>query len=365
MQTRALKFRPPDAPPLTPNPQPLRPDEPGSNFTVVRVKRDILARSNVGMIFTNRFSGRAGDYNRAGGADANFRLFENLQLQTFVAKTATPGLKGQDWSWRARAVYDNDFLVGEVAYLDVGANFNPEIGFVPRRDQRTTNVNVGVKPRPKRGPVRQFHLSSRLDYTENHRDILESRKWHYFTVRTLFQSGDRVVVDQHKIFERLLTPFQITPGVRIPAGAYRSHDIRVEYQASPARRVAGDDFAQFTREWGFFGGDRFQLRLNPELKFSKNLFVNLGYTLDDVRVPQGAFRAHVVNSRLNYSFTNDLLTSLTVTYNSLSSLFNARLRLNYIFRRNDNFFLVYDEGRGADGRARRALTGKLTYTFDF
>ncbi|HEY3026096.1 MAG TPA: hypothetical protein VGJ55_08100 [Pyrinomonadaceae bacterium] len=45
--------------------------------------------------------------------------------------------------------------------------------------------------------------------------------------------------------------------------------------------------------------------------------------------------------------------------------FRGRFRLNYIFRRNDNFFLVSDEGRGADGHSRRALTGKLTYTFDF
>ncbi len=104
---------------------------------------------------------------------------------------------------------------------------------------------------------------------------------------------------------------------------------------------------------------------NPEIKFSKALFVNLGYTLDDVQVPQGSFKAHVVNSRANYSFSNNLLTSVTVTYNSLAHLFNTRFRLNYIFRKNDNFFIVYDEGRGADGHSRRALTAKFTYSFDF
>jgi hypothetical protein len=358
MQTRRLSFS--QAPAGTAQ----RPDEPGSNFTVVRIKRDVFARSNIGAIFTNRTSGGA-NHNRAGGVDANFRFFENLQLQTFVAKTSTPGLHGEDWSWRGRAFFDNDFISAELGYLDVGRNFNPEIGFVPRLDQRTSTANFQIKPRPKHGPVRQFQFSSRIDYTANHRSILESRRWHYFTVRTLFQSGDRIVVDQHKIFERLLSPFSITPDIKIPVGAYPSHDIRIEYQASPGRRIAGDDFAQVTREWGFFGGDRTQLKLNPEIKFSKNLFVNIGYTLDDVHVPRGSFRAHVINSRANYSFSNNLLTSVTISRNSLSNLFNARFRLNYIFRKNDNFFLVYDEGRGADGRSRRALTGKFTYTFDF
>ncbi|MDQ2922342.1 MAG: carbohydrate binding family 9 domain-containing protein, partial [Acidobacteriota bacterium] len=361
MQTRALRFVP-QAAPITSSTG--RPNEPGSNFTVIRIKRDVLARSSLGAIFTNRTSGGA-NHNRAGGVDANFRFFQNLQLQTFVAKTETPGLKGEDWSWRGRAFYDNDFISAELAYLDVGKNFNPEIGFVPRVDQRSTTANFQVKPRPKHGPVRQFQFSSRIDYTENRRNILESRRWHYFTVRTIFQSGDRIVVDQHKIFERLPSPFSIRPDIRIPVGGYRSHDIRIEYQASSARKIAGDDFAQVTREWGFFGGDRTQLKLNPEAKFSKSFSVNFGYTLDDVHVPQGSFRAHVVNSRANYSFSNNLLTSLTVTYNSLNDLFNARFRLNYIFRKNDNFFIVYDEGRGADGHSRRALTGKFTYTFDF
>jgi len=184
-------------------------------------------------------------------------------------------------------------------------------------------------------------------------------------VRTLFQSGDRIVVDQHKIFERLLTPFSITPDIKIPVGGYPSHDIRIEYQASPGRRHRGGRFWTGDQGVGFFGGDRTQLKLNPEIKFSKNLLVNIGYTLDDVHVPQGSFRAHTINSRANYSFSNNLLTSVTISRNSLSSLFNARFRLNYIFRKNDNFFLVYDEGHGADGRSRRALTGKFTYTFDF
>lgn len=358
MQTRSLKFSQPPA--GTAN----RPDEPGSNFTVVRIKRDLFARSNIGAIFTNRTSGGA-NHNRVGGVDANFRFFENLQLQMFVARTSTPGLRGEDWSWRGRAFFDNDFISAELAHLDVGRNFNPEIGFVPRLDQRTSTANIQIKPRPKHGPVRQFQFSSRIDYTENHRNILESRRWHYFTVRTILQSGDRIVVDQHKIFERLLRPFNITPAIKIPVGAYSSHDIRIEYQASPGRRIAGDEFAEVTKEWGFFGGDRVQVKLNPEIKFNQHLFVNLGYTFDKVQVPQGSFKAHVVNSRLNYSFTNYVLTSATVTYNSLSHLFNLRFRLNYILRRNDNFFLVYDEGRAADGSSRRALTGKFTYTFDF
>ena len=51
---------------------------PRRNFAVARVKKDILSRSNVGAIFTNRDSATPGDpYNRGLGFDANFTFFEH------------------------------------------------------------------------------------------------------------------------------------------------------------------------------------------------------------------------------------------------------------------------------------------------
>ena len=45
---------------------------PAHNFTVARVKRDILANSDVGVLFINRQSEQPDDYNRTFGADLNF-----------------------------------------------------------------------------------------------------------------------------------------------------------------------------------------------------------------------------------------------------------------------------------------------------
>src|SRR5207244_984865 len=50
--------------------------QPGSNYTVFRTKRNVLARSNVGTFFSNRQSSGT-DYNRVAGADLNFTLFKN------------------------------------------------------------------------------------------------------------------------------------------------------------------------------------------------------------------------------------------------------------------------------------------------
>ena len=61
-----------------------------NNFTVARVKRDILAHSGVGVMFINRQSRQSGDYNRTLGADANFQFFTDLKFNALLAKTVTP-----------------------------------------------------------------------------------------------------------------------------------------------------------------------------------------------------------------------------------------------------------------------------------
>ena len=63
---------------------------PGSNYTVFRAKKNILARSNFGMYASNRQSSGE-DYNRVLGGDVNFTIRKNTDIQGFIAKSWTPG----------------------------------------------------------------------------------------------------------------------------------------------------------------------------------------------------------------------------------------------------------------------------------
>ena len=59
-----------------------------TNFTVARVKRDILSRSSIGAIATNRSVSAAGaGRNLAYGLDGTFVFFKNLQINTYWART--------------------------------------------------------------------------------------------------------------------------------------------------------------------------------------------------------------------------------------------------------------------------------------
>ena len=56
-----------------------------------RVKKPLLAGSYIGLIVADKESGSSTDpYNRAGGVDARFTFFKNLNLRGYYAKNGRP-----------------------------------------------------------------------------------------------------------------------------------------------------------------------------------------------------------------------------------------------------------------------------------
>jgi hypothetical protein len=348
----------------------------GSNYAVVRLKRDILERSSVGAMFTNRQSSLAGDHNRVFGVDGNFVFIDNLNFQGFLTKTETPDMPEDDWAAFGRVLWDSDYLLAGAEYLMVQRNFNPEIGFVPRRDQKKTVLQLGIRPRPESELIRQWILRTRMDFTQNQDGKQESMQYHFITSETIFETADRIMVDVHRKFEQLFKPFTIGRDTNsgmdiiIPTGSYRSWDVLMIIDGGPQRRIGGSEIVRFNHEWGFFGGNSTELVLSPQFRLSEAFSVDLVYSLNDVDLPFGEFTSHVVNTRANYAFSNKWLTSTTVQYSNLDNFVNFRFRLNYIYRPGDDIFLIYNEGRNTneldpDALLGRSLMMKWTYSFDF
>jgi hypothetical protein len=341
---------------------------PGRNFSVVRVKKDVFARSNVGAIVTNRQSARADDpYNRAVGADANFTFLDHLNVQSFATATYAPGQTDDPWAGRVRTYWDSDLIFANVEHLVIGEDFNPELGWVPRRDLRKTKAQFDLKPRPRSGSIRQLAFRTSVDYLTNRAGHLETRTQDV-TGDVSFQSGDRFFVRYSRLFDRIDEPFQMQGLVPVPAGDYRWHTVLFHYFPSAHRALSGTVVGR--KEWGFYGGSHTQIGWSPLLKLSKNVSMSPRYRFSHVTLPRGRFDSHLVNSQFNYAFSTRWLTSVTAQYNSTTDFVGINLRVNYIYRLGDDFFLVYNESKtvgvdGVPGRVNRSLIAKLTFSLDF
>ena len=344
-----------------------------TNFTVVRIKRDVLRRSSIGALVTNRSVSIAGDgANRVFGVDGTFSFYENVSLVGYVARTDTPGYEGRDLSYQGQFTYAGDRYGLSAEHLVVEADFRPEVGFVRRDNFRRSYATARFSPRPRSiEAVRRFRLEASLDYIETaDTGILESREAQ-IGFSTEFESSDRVGVTAVDSYEFLLEPFAAGPGVTLPVGGYSFRDVEASYTIGAQRRLtgilrvrAGQYFNGTIRSVGFSRG---RLALTPELAIEPTVSVNW------IEMPQASFRNDLYLSRVTYTFTPRMFFSGLLQYASASGTLSTNLRLRWEYSPGSEFFVVYTEDRDTDPLRpdrytmlrNRGLAVKVTRLFRF
>ncbi len=128
--------------------------EPGDNFAVVRVSRDLPNRSAFGGIFVNRQGvGDAApddDHNRTYALDGKIGIGQNAVVSGFVARTQTPGVDaGREYAFNVRGRTNRPRYDVELGYQEVGERFNPEVGFLSRSGYRKPDARLMTRFRPK------------------------------------------------------------------------------------------------------------------------------------------------------------------------------------------------------------------------
>ena len=319
-----------------------------TNFTVVRVKRDILRRSSVGALFTNRSVSVVGNgSSQAYGADATFSFFDNVSLLGYVARTQTPGLDKEDTSYQGQFTYAGDLYGFQADHLVVEDNFLPEVGFLRRDNFRRSYVSGRFSPRPRSAEaIRQFRLEGSFDHilTAN-TGQLETRQAQ-LAFSTEFENSDRIGVSVAENYEFLAEPFEPGPGVIVPVGGYSFVDVEATYALGAQHRLAGivtvragEYFSGNIRSVGFSRG---RLELTRQLSIEPTLSLNW------IDTPQGSFRTDLIVSRVNYTFTPRMFFSGLVQYNSATDSLSSNLRLRWEYSPGSELFVVYTEDRDTD-----------------
>ena len=330
-------------------------DSKPTNFSVVRLRRDILRRSSVGAMFTNRSVSRvAPGSSQAYGIDGTFAFFENVNLTTYIARTQLPGpeYQGKALSYQGKFEYAADRYGFQVDHLVVEDNFLPEVGFLRRDNFRRTFTSARFSPRPQSiHSVRQFTLEGSIDYIltadENH---LETRQ-NIVAFETEFESSDRLTLAATDSYELLVQPF-VPPGAgfSIPAGGYSFADVYVAYSMAQQRRING---MVAVRRGAYFGGDLTTLELTQgRIAVLPQMSVEPTVSFNWIDTPYGAFQTNLAVARVNYAFNPRMFFSGLIQYNSASNSFSSNLRLRWEYSPGSELFVVYTDDRDVTGGLR-------------
>jgi hypothetical protein len=317
-------------------------DAVSTNFSVVRIKRDILRRSSIGILATERVS--AGVDNRfTGGVDANVRLSDELSISSYYARVSNPGATGDESSYAGSLDYSSDRYGLSLEHIMIGDDFDPAVGFVRRPDQRRNHAQGRISRR-----LRTSELVRRLSWTSTFERITNAKATRVEN-RTVsgnfdveFNNGDSSGLDYSHDYELLPDEFTISPGVVVPAGSYRTDMVRGSYSLGQQRKVSGN---LSTSVSSFYGGTRTQASYGGRVSFPPRFSLEPSLSLNWVNLPYGDFATRLFSTRFNVTPSPRLLVSALVQINTSSHTVSSSARLRWEYVPGSELFVVYSDGR--------------------
>jgi hypothetical protein len=341
-----------------------------TTFNVLRLRRDLLRRSDVGILVTHRsLSTSGGGANAVFGADANFAFYDNLRLNAYYARSSTSSLEdaNDEASYIGRLEYEGDRYGLRLEHLYVGEDFDPEVGFLRRSAFRRSFAKARFSPRPASIDwVRKFTWEATLDYITDPEGLLETRlQQGAFEIE--LENADRFTLELADYYEYLPDPFEIASDVVIPVGGYDFRDLRASYQFGGRRKVP----STFSlRRGSFFGGERTEASAQLRIELSSRFALEPSLSRNWVDLPEGEFQTTLATARVNYSVSPRLGVSSLLQFNSSNETFQASFRLRWEYDPGSDLFVVWSEGRDTSPTGfpvldNRTFVVKLTRLFRF
>ena len=317
-----------------------------TNFTVMRMRRDVFRRSTIGALFTNRsVSTVSPGSNQVFGVDGTFGFYQNINLTGFVARSETERLRGQEHSYRTNFNYGADRYGLQLDRLVVGDNFNPEVGFLPRSAFRRSLVSGRFSPRPARNRVvRKYFFEESLSYDTDNTNRLESRQL-ISAFRIELQNSDTVHVEYFGDHELLRRPFSPAAGVRFPVGRYSFQHVRTALALGQQHKLSGTAAVDVGE---FYDGTRKTITMNARYGISRQLGVEPNISLNWIARggERGTLRA--TGARTTFTMTPRMFVAALVQYAGGSPVatntLTTNLRFRWEYQPGSELFVVYTDG---------------------
>ena len=345
----------------------LRPSE---NYTVARVRRDVLANSDIGAIFVSRDAmGTSDDFNRVAGMDANFRFFRYFNVNGFAARSETPGETRNQGTAKLAVGWEDSLTRLQASVLHIGDGFRDDLGFVRRTGVLRTFFDWAWMPQPDslraRG-IRQLQPHARMfTYYDPAGDIASRTAHAGFQIT--WNNGSWFEYAYEPRTEAITTAFRLRPDVDpIPPGRYDWTQHLFALETDHSRALSGS--ARLTTG-GFWSGDQQTAQISLLYRPTSQLMVDAGIQISDIalRVPVESFTTTLVNVRTGYAFSTNMFLDALVQYRTDVKQFSANIRFNLIHRPLSDLFIVFNDQEypDLDVTPGRGVVVKYTHMFAF
>jgi hypothetical protein len=302
-------------------------------------------------------------YNRAYGADGNFRFGRSTNVNSYLAKTSSPGLSSKDLAGRLSASYIDDAWNFRGSYTFIQENFNDEMGYVPRKGIRKSSGYAGYTWRPERWrrTIRSINPHTQIDYVLDPTGRLDTKYVDYH-LPINFQDSTFIEIGKNPSYEYLGRNYVISPskGISLPPGAYKYSEYFFLIRTDSGKKISGNG------RWAggpFYSGYKHSYQIGATYRRNHKLTTAFSYTHNNISLHEGRFKTNLLSTRINYGFSTTMFINSLIQYNSDTHQWSSNVRFNIIHRPLSDIFIVYNERRDSlnGNLVDRALIAKMTY----
>ena len=316
--------------------------EPPNNFGVVRVFQEFENRTRFGGLFVSRINtNETSDYNLTYAVDGTYGLGEAVNFTGWAAGTKTPGVDSGEYGYSFRGSYDTRDWRLSTSYREIGAELNPEVGFLSRREYRHVTNRI----------LRAY----RYPNVEWFRELRPHISWTQFWDLDGFTETYMVHIDSHFEFsngaffqlpainftgEGLKEPFEISDGIVIPPGTYENFDWEFRYNTNRSARFSIEGTID---AGGFYSGRRIGATTTLNYRYQDKFVTSLRTSYFDVNLKEGDFETSLVALKGSYSFTPRIFIQATVQYDNRSEDIGSNVRFGWLNTAGTGLYVVYND----------------------
>lgn len=347
---------------------------PAQNFSVISFQRQVFSRSNISAMVINKQSVNYhpendstafSKYNRLVALEYNLASPDNLWKGKFLLhKTFSENINSDDFAHGVNLEYNSKNINVEWQHEYVGENFNPEVGFVPRKGYVKLNPEFKYKFFPKSRKIISHgpEIESTLYFNKSFK-FLDRTSFLEYSVDFINRSSATIWLRDD--FVTLTEDFDPTNsgGEALGAGTtYQWNTVGFDYESTQGNLFT---YAFQTTQGGFFGGSRFNLSGEAGYRFQPYGNITMNFSFNSIRLPDPFEDADfwLVGPRIDITFTNKIFLTTFVQYNEQQDNLNINARFQWRYKPASDIFIVYTDNYFPDSFnvRNRALVFKLTY----
>ena len=338
-----------------------------NQYSVFRLKKELPNRTHIGAMYTALdHMGTDGYVNNAYAFDAQIGIGELSKIVVFAGLTETPEMdKDNAYAYRMEIARDTKQISTNASYTEVGASFNPEMGYLKRENYRKWSGRIFTRFRPE-NKFGLLEIRPHVNYDGYWKldGFQESGKWHIDN-HWEFRSGFEIHTGTNLVKEGVIEVFEISDSVFVSAGTYDDQEIQIMIMTNQAKPIS---FSSMNRIGGFFGGDRINMTPTVRLRYKDRFTSEFSFNFNKVNLPGGNFTTNLLRARLTYSFTPKMYIQSLLQYNNQSDQWSMNWRFIWQRSAGTGLYLVYNQVQDYDGipieKSTKSFVVKYSYLFD-